>query len=129
MLTILVTISISVDFIIHIMKKESLTLSSSTLSVLKTLGTMIKAARLERGMSQAELSRRLGVSRYTVIAIEKGDPKVGVGTVFEAATIVGIPLLADDQRALNKLATTVANLTSILPERGRRKKVALQDDF
>ena len=129
MLTILVTIYSSVVYSKHIMTKEPLPLSSSTLSVLNTLGAMIKAARLERGMSQAELSRRLGVSRYTVIALEKGDPKVGVGTVFEAATIVGIPLLADDQRALNKLATTVANLTSILPERGRRKKVALQDDF
>jgi transcriptional regulator with XRE-family HTH domain len=129
MFTILVTIFFSVVYSKHIMTKEPLPLSSSTLSVLNTLGAMIKAARLERGMSQAELSRRLGVSRYTVIALEKGDPKVGVGTVFEAATIVGIPLLADDQRALNKLATTVANLTSILPERGRRKKVALQDDF
>ena len=129
MLTILGTIYLSVVYSKHIMTKEPLPLSSSTLSVLNTLGAMIKAARLERGMSQAELSRRLGVSRYTVIALEKGDPKVGVGTVFEAATIVGIPLLADDQRALNKLATTVANLTSILPERGRRKKVALQDDF
>ncbi|HHJ19733.1 MAG TPA: XRE family transcriptional regulator [Gammaproteobacteria bacterium] len=111
------------------MTKESLPLSSSTLSVLKTLGAMIKAARLERGMSQAELSERLGVSRYTVIALEKGEPKVGVGTVFEAATVVGIPLLASDQHEFNKLATTVANLTSILPERGRRKKVTLDDDF
>ena len=111
------------------MTQKPLSLSSSTLSVLKTLGAMIKAARLERGMSQAELSQRLGMSRYTVIALEKGEPKVGVGTVFEAATIVGIPLLAGDQRELNKLATTVANLTSLLPERSRRKKVALDDDF
>ena len=111
------------------MPKEPLPLSSSTLSVLKTLGAMIKAARLEHGMSQAELSQRLGVSRHTVITLEKGDPKVGVGTVFEAATIVGIPLLAEDQYALNKLATTVANLASVLPERGRRKKVAVRDDF
>jgi len=129
MLTIFVTIIISVDFYLHIMTNQALALSSSTLSVLKTLGAMLKAARLERGMSQAELSQRLGVSRYTVIALEKGEPKVGVGTVFEAATIVGIPLLASDQRQFNKLTTTVANLTSILPERGRRKKVALDDDF
>ena len=111
------------------MKKEFLPLSSSTLSVLKTLGAMIRAARLERGMSQAELSQRLGVSRSTVISLEKGDPKVSVGTVFEAATTVGIPLLASDQRELDRLATTVANLTSVLPERGRRKRVALDDDF
>ena len=111
------------------MKKKSLPLSSSTLSVLKTLGAMIKAARLERGMSQSELSQRLSVSRHTVIALEKGEQKVGVGRVFEAATIVGIPLLASDQRELNKLATTVASLTSILPERGRRNKVILDDNF
>jgi len=111
------------------MKKKSLPLSSSTLSVLKTLAAMIKAARLERGMSQIEMSRRLGVSRYTVIAVEKGDPKVGVGTVFEAAAIVGIPLLADDRYELNKLASTVASLAGVLPERARRKKVALDDDF
>ncbi len=129
MLPILYNICIYVDFKKHIMTKQPLSLSSSTLNVLKTLGAMIKAARLEHGMSQAELSERLGVSRYTVIALEKGEPKVGVGTVFEAATIVGIPLLARDQGELNKLATTVANLTSILPERGRRKKVALKDDF
>jgi transcriptional regulator with XRE-family HTH domain len=111
------------------MKKKSLPLSGSTLSVLKTLAAMIKAARLERGMSQIEMSRRLGVSRYTVIAVEKGDPKVGVGTVFEAATIVGIPLVADDQHELTKLASTVAGLASVLPERGRRKKATLEDDF
>ncbi len=118
-----------VDSMRQSMRKKSLPLSSSTLSVLKTLGAMIRVARLERGMSQAELGRRLGVSRHTVIALEKGDPKVGVGTVFEATSIVDIPLLAEDQRALHRLATTVANLASLLPERGRRKQVALDDDF
>ena len=129
MLSILHNICIYVDLNAHIMTKQPIPLSSSTLSVLKTLGAMIKAARLERSMSQAELSQRLGVSRHTVITLEKGDPKVSVGTVFEAATIVGIPLLAEDQHALNRLATTVANLASVLPERGRRKKVAVRDDF
>ena len=83
---------------------------------------MIKAA-------QVELSWRPGVSCYTVIALEKGGPKVGVGTVFEAATIVGIPLLGYDQRELNQLATIVASLMSILPKRGRHKKAILDDDF
>ncbi len=118
-----------VDLRIHIMRKYALTLSSSTLGALNTLGAMIKAARLERGMSQAELGERLGISRHTVIALEKGAPKVSVGTVFEAAHIVGIPLLANDQREFNKLATLVASLTSILPERRGRGKVVLDDNF
>ena len=126
---ILYTNSIYVYYSLHIVAIESLSLSSSTVSVLVTLGAMIRAGRLDRGMSQAELGQRLGVSRHTVIALEKGEPRVGVGTVFEAATIVGIPLLASNDRELDKLATTVANLTSILPERSRRKKVALDDDF
>ena len=67
-----------------------LSLELRILSVLQTVGAMIEAARLERGMSQTELSRRLGVSRSTVIALEKGTAKVSEGTVFEAATIVGI---------------------------------------
>jgi transcriptional regulator with XRE-family HTH domain len=129
MLSILYTIAFNVVYSTRAMKREPLPLSSRTLSVLKTLGAMIRAARLERGMNQADLSRRLGVSRYTVIALEKGNPKVGVGTVFEAATIVGVPLLAEDQHAIDKLSTTVASLASVLPERGRRKKVALRDDF
>jgi hypothetical protein len=79
--------------------------------------------------ADGKLGRRAGVSRYTLIALEEGDPMVSVGTVFETNTIVGIPLLAEDQCTLNKLATTVANLTGILPERGRRKKITLQDDF
>ena len=111
------------------MRKYALTLSSSTLGALNTLGAMIKAARLERGMSQAELGERLGISRHTVIALEQGAPKVSVGTVFEAAHIVGIPLLANDQREFNKLATLVASLTSILPERRGRGKVVLDDNF
>jgi putative transcriptional regulator len=38
----------------------------------------VAARRLERGWSQAELGRRLGVSRQTVISIERGrfDPSL-----------------------------------------------------
>ncbi len=41
-------------------------------------------------MSQTELGERVGVSRYTISCLEKGKPNVAIGTVFEAATIVGI---------------------------------------
>jgi len=103
-------------------------LSVTTKTVLDVLAQLIKGARLERGMSQAELAERIGVSRHTVMSIEKADPKVAIGAVMEAAAIVGVPLLADDTQGLNKLAGTVANLARLLPARSKRK-IVLNDDF
>ncbi len=80
-------------------------------------------------MSQSELARRLGVSRLTVRAIEKGAPTVALGTVFEAAVIVGIPLLAGNPRELDQLATSIAAIARVLPERGRGKNQIVDDDF
>ena len=37
--------------------------------------TAMKDARLALGLSQQELADRLGVSRQTILAIEKGDRK------------------------------------------------------
>ena len=80
-------------------------------------------------MSQEELARRLGVSRLTVRAIEKGSPTVALGTVFEAAVVVGIPLLAEDRSELGQLATSVAAIAQILPKVGRGKVRNVDDDF
>lgn len=111
------------------MLQKTLILSATTKRVLKTLAQLIKAARLERGMSQVELAERIGVSRQTVIAIEKADTKVAIGAVLEAAVVLGIPLLAEDSEGLVKLAGTVAGLTALLPARSKRKKVILDDNF
>ncbi|MCF6226734.1 MAG: helix-turn-helix transcriptional regulator [Xanthomonadales bacterium] len=112
------------------MKTASLsTCSNHTLRAVALLATMIKAARKQRNMSQAALAERLGVSLLTVRAIEKGNLKVAVGTVFEAAAIVGIPLLAKNQRELDQLTKSLAALTTILPQRSGRKTVIADDDF
>lgn len=104
-------------------------LSTLTRVALRTLGSMIKCARLERGMSQKELAERLNKSRYTVIALEKGNPDVSIGAVFEAAAIVGVRLLADDRQSLQKLSNVVANFTTVLPQRSKHKQEKLDDDF
>lgn len=108
---------------------NAFTLSSRTRTILNVFGSMIRAARLERKMPQAELAERLGVSRQTVSSIEKGDAKVAVGTVFEAAAVVGIPLLAESTRELQRLSGAVANLTQLLPERVHANTVELDNDF
>jgi len=111
------------------MIKENSTLSKQTQLVLTTLGTMIKAARLEQSYSQSDLAQRLSVSRYTVMAMEKGDPSVSVGSLFEACTIIGIPLLAENTNRLLNLSNTVANFASVLPERTRTTITELDDNF
>lgn len=80
-------------------------------------------------MSQLELAERLGVSRSTVVAIERGSPTVALGTVFEAAVIVGIPLIAEDRKELDELASSIAAIARVLPKRGRAKTRDADDDF
>lgn len=111
------------------MTKKSINLSLHTEKTLHVFGEMIQVARCERKMSQQSLAERIGVSRQTISAIEQGDAKVSIGAVFEAAQVVGIPLLSESKQGLQQLSTVVAGLASLLPERTHTQKVELDDDF
>ena len=104
-------------------------LSKITRVALKTLGEMIKIARTERGLSQSKLAERLNISRFTVMALEKGNATVAIGIVLEAAYILGIPLLAEDELTLMKLKHSVVAFASILPKRVRLKKELIDNNF
>ena len=39
----------------------------------RNTGALIRALREERGLSQSELARRTGVTRQTIISLEKGS--------------------------------------------------------
>ena len=103
-------------------------LSKSSVNALRLMGLQIKAARLERGISQKDLADRIGASRFTVLSIEKGDPKVAVGYVFEAASTVGVPLLEEDIGALEKDIIRVSHFIALLPKKARKKE-DLDDNF
>ncbi|MDQ8044719.1 MAG: helix-turn-helix transcriptional regulator [Solirubrobacteraceae bacterium] len=66
----------------------------------KFLGARIKAARLERGWTVAELAERAQVGRDTIMSVERGGLRVAVGTVFDCAFLVGVPLFYDDAQRL-----------------------------
>lgn len=102
------------------MKKElGASLSKMSILAIGNLGAMIKGCRLERGITQQDLADRINVSRHTIINIERGDPKVSVGVAFEAAYIMGIPLLADNIEQLKILSLNLSSLAAILPKRSR----------
>ncbi|MFE9634563.1 helix-turn-helix transcriptional regulator [Streptomyces sp. NPDC006463] len=53
----------------------------------------IRAQRFAHGeMTQAELARRIGVSRQTVIAIEQGRYSPSLEMAFQIAQVFGVPL-------------------------------------
>lgn len=102
--------------------------SPVTAEALEILASTIRAARLERKLTVRDLAERVGVSHPTIVKVERGDPGVAVGTVLEAATIVGVPLFAvePDERG-RYLAHKRAEL-ALLPEAARPRR-SIDDDF
>jgi transcriptional regulator with XRE-family HTH domain len=75
-----------------------------------------------------ELAERLGVSAPTLQKIERGDPTVGLGVAFEAATLTGVPLFHPDPSRLSIEAARADDRLAILP-RLARKPASVDDDF
>ncbi|WP_296201799.1 helix-turn-helix transcriptional regulator [uncultured Hyphomicrobium sp.] len=104
--------------------------SSVTKEALRLLGQEVRLARKERRMSEADLAARVGIARSTVQLIEKGDPKVEIGLVFEAATITGVNLFGADLATLRGQQERVADKLALLPQSVRRpKRAEVSDDF
>jgi transcriptional regulator with XRE-family HTH domain len=100
-----------------------------TEDALAVLGAQISAARKELGWTLDQLAERVGVTRQLISRIESGGATPQIGTVFDAATICGVPLFAPDAAQLSRLADAERNRAALLPARVRPQKVALIDDF
>lgn len=61
------------------MPKKSIVLMPDTEIILSEMGMQIKYARLRRRITAALVAERAGISRATLIAIEKGSPSVAIG--------------------------------------------------
>ena len=58
---------------------ESVVLLPETENILAQMGEQIKLARLRRRISATLVAERAGISRATLVAIEKGAPSVAIG--------------------------------------------------
>jgi transcriptional regulator with XRE-family HTH domain len=103
--------------------------SRYSMEALSLLGQMIRAARIERKITGEEMATRAGISRALVQRIEKGDPGCAIGAVFEAATIVGVPLFESDRERLSAHRATTAEILRLLPKTARKTRRAVKDDF
>ena len=59
-------------------------------STIEQLGEALKKARLAAGQTHEELAARIGVSRWTVSQMEKGNPGVALAAWIKAASLLGL---------------------------------------
>jgi transcriptional regulator with XRE-family HTH domain len=69
------------------MKRPLLPTQKRTLA---SFGENIKLARLRRDLSSEQVAERAGISRNTLIKIEKGDESVALGYYFRALAVLGL---------------------------------------
>jgi transcriptional regulator with XRE-family HTH domain len=93
------------------------------------LGQLIRINRIERKISVAELAERVGASRDLMQRIEQGDPRCGIGVVFEAAAIVGVPLFEEDRGRLTMRMSEQEEKLRLLPKSIRKTRTVVKDDF
>jgi transcriptional regulator with XRE-family HTH domain len=60
-----------------------------------TLGQVIQQSRMERGLSQRDLARELGVSQKWIWEMEQGKPGILMDRLFSILSINGVALLAE----------------------------------
>lgn len=111
------------------MSKHPRTYSRVAREALTMMGALIRLARKQRKMSEGELAARVGIARSTLQLIEKGHPKVEIGLVFEAATLVGVPLFVDEPSRLGPELLRIEDKLALLPQAVRKPRSEVQDDF
>lgn len=99
-----------------------------TIEAARLLGSRIRLGRKERRWTVSQLAERVGVAHVTMSKVERGDLSVAVGTVFEAAAVVGVPLFDPDRTRRSLEADRVAGRFALLP-RLVRPTVVVDDDF
>lgn len=91
----------------------------------RDLGLLIRERRKKLGLDQAELAKKVGVSRLWVIEFEKGKPRAEVGLVMRALLALGLELdVATEPAAPVKRragATWVPDIDAIVRDARKRR--------
>src|SRR3954452_24441735 len=66
-------------------------------------GSLIRAARLADGLTQAQLARRLGITQPSVARLEAAGDEVTVGTLRRALNAMGRALVLQAQVRLSSV--------------------------
>jgi len=89
--------------------------------MLQTFGENIRLARLRRDLSSEQVAERAGISRNTLIKIERGDEGVAIGMYFRVLIVLG---LQDDLLLIARddvLGRTLQDIGLTTPRRASKK--------
>ena len=111
------------------MAKSTQTYSRVTRDAAAVLGAQVARARRARRWTAAELAERVGVSARTITSLEGGAPTVAMGTAFEAAAVLGVPLFGADAAGLAASAAQQREVLALLPRRVVGSREPVRDDF
>jgi transcriptional regulator with XRE-family HTH domain len=84
---------------------------------------------MQHKLTAQDLAERIGISRSTLQRIEKGDPKVEIGLMFEAAAIVGVKLFDADDKGIIALSGRTDDRIALLPRHVYKAGEQVVDEF
>jgi len=100
------------------MKKER-SYSETVRHAAALLGAQVRQGRVQRQWTVRQLADRAGISTNTLLKVEHGDPSVAMGTAFDLAVLVGVPLFFEDRNRLASEALRAQDRAALLGQRVR----------
>ncbi|MCL1479730.1 MULTISPECIES: helix-turn-helix transcriptional regulator [unclassified Marinobacter] len=98
-------------------------------AALQLLAGMIRSERLKQRLTTQEVAGRAGISRSMLQRVEKTDPACAIGSVFEVATVLSVPLFEQDVQALDKALAATQQTLALLPKSAHKPRKEVDDDF
>lgn len=104
------------------MARNTVAPTRATTDALQLLGGRIRAARIRRGWTLDDAAARVGADPRTWSAMERGAPGSSIGTVFNAAFLVGVPIFGLEGDDLAQARRAGLDTLALLPSRVRARK-------
>lgn len=92
------------------MNRKTVVLTYETELIIKKMGTRIKKARLRRNIKAEDLANQAGISKGTLVAIEKGSTTVSIAGYATVLCALGVEkdlnMIAVDEEGKKKYRET-----------------------
>ncbi|WP_433015763.1 helix-turn-helix transcriptional regulator [Kribbella sp. CA-294648] len=76
------------------------------LHTVNDVGAVVRSARRQNGLTQADLARQAGVSREWLVRLEHGHPRLEMQLVLDTLSALGLALNVVDSRSDSKSQDT-----------------------